>query len=234
MAVMIHSTGPTAVFVSSTIRRDVPVGNSPPGTVTVSPPQLLGWCERSPEVVIEHQVTPLYNTLGGVELPYMYYPQGSEAVITCTFTRWNDYIATVIENLLRGTTVLEQSFPVHRGALAIAMFYTMAAFGNPAHRTADVFPFVRVIGITRHELGTMGEKLTIVFAAQRVHIAVRPSFAIDFGVGGGQGILNQRLQNPTLDFGEMSLGGCGGLNDSLGGGLTLGMFLTLPLTFEGL
>jgi hypothetical protein len=234
MAVMIHSTGPAAVFISGTIRNDAPVGNVQPGTVTITPPQLFGWCERSPEIVIEHQVTPLYNTLGGVELPYMYYPQGSEAVITCTFTRWNDYLATVIENLLRGTTVLEQSFPVHRGALAIAMYYTMAAVGDPAHRTVDVFPFVRVVGITRHELGTMGEKLTVVFAAQRVHIHIRPYFGLDFGEGGVPAILDPKLASPTLGFGEMSLGGCGGLGDMVGRNLTLGMFLTLPLTFEGL
>jgi hypothetical protein len=114
------------------------------------------------------------------------------------------------------------------------MFYTMAAVGDPAHRTADVFPFVRVVGVTRHELGTMGGKLTMVFAAQRVHIPVRPHFAIDFGVGGGQGILDQKLQTPTLGFGEMALGGCGGLPEAMSGNLTLGMFITLPLTFEGL
>jgi hypothetical protein len=233
MAVMIHSTGPTAVFVSGTVRQDAP-GNAQ-GTVTVTPPQLLGWCERSPEVIIEHQVTPLYNTLGGVELPYMYYPQGSEAIITCTFTRWNDFLVAVMENLIRGTTVLEHSFPTHRGAFAVAMFYTMAAVGDPAHRTADVFPFVRLVGVTRHELGTMGEKLTMTFAAQRVHVGVRPHFAIvDFGSGGGQGILDQKLQTPTIGFGEMSLGGCGGLGEDMGGNMVISMFLTLPLTFEGL
>jgi hypothetical protein len=114
------------------------------------------------------------------------------------------------------------------------MFYTMAAVGDPAHRTADVFPFVRLVGVTRHELGTMGEKLTMTFAAQRVHVAVRGHFALDFGGGGGQGILDPQLQNPTLMFGEMSLGGAGGLGEFMGGNMTLGMFLTLPLTFEGL
>ena len=225
MPVVVHSTGPAAVFVTAVKREN-------DGRIIINgQPYILGWCERSPEIVIENHATPLYNTLGGVELPYTYFPQGSEAVITCTFTRWNDFIASTLENVLRDTLVLEHSLFTHLSSIGIGILYTYAAaaFGSGLsfHRAVDVFPLVRLVDIVRNEQGGMGEKITMVFAAQRVHVATRSHFLWDLQQ---MPYLNQ-LTGAITGFGEMSTGGGGGSADHLGDAITAGMFAVWPQIF---
>lgn len=165
----IQSSGPAAIMLG------FPLG-APNGVFAVGPLYLFGWCERSPVISMISAAAPLYNTLGGVELPYAYSFQGSEYEITCTFTRWNPFVADWLREAYSSHNVESYAGFFQTGAFAvsIAIFYPVASvFMSAFHRIMDFFPIVRVARMVPHDLGNQGEKLEVVFHGMRMHLTSR-------------------------------------------------------------
>jgi hypothetical protein len=202
MPTAVYSSGPAAIIVGQSRGYGIyqfgtpgiyPQGNFPQA------PSILGWCERSPQLDVSGAYTPLFNTLGGVELPYTYLYQGTEGQITCTMTKWDDYVLHLIENLyVLGQPVVYQSIPMQFRALYVIVLYPMwAAAGDivppSPHAWIDVYPLCRVARIEKRDQGTMPAKVTVVFHAMRGHVYPSPAKAavsynmgaMDLGAHGG-------------------------------------------------
>lgn len=176
----IYSTGPAAVIVG------FGTYNMALGQIIHTNFSLLGWAERSPVINQVCATTPLFNTLGGVELPYAYMPQGSEFEITVTLTRWNDILLSLLRNAYSdsGAAFYSTYFIFGDLVFGLYIYYPMIALANPVpntvHRHADYFPVTRVARVTLHDMGSQPEKVDVTFHAMRGHIApTQPTTPLD-------------------------------------------------------
>ncbi|MEM4167606.1 MAG: hypothetical protein QXW98_04105 [Candidatus Caldarchaeum sp.] len=163
----IYSTGPAAVIVGFGTY-DMSIGQIVHGSFV-----LLGWAERSPVINQICAATPLFNTLGGVELPYAYMPQGSEFEITVTLTRWNDILLSVLRNAYSdgGTAFYSTYFIFGSLVFGLYIYYPLLHLtNNPVHRHADYFPVTRIARVTLHDMGNQPEKVDVTFHAMRGHL----------------------------------------------------------------
>lgn len=163
----IYSTGPAAVIVWSFI-----YNGSSYSVGGLIPPTLLGWCERSPETHTTVAATPLFNTLGGVELPYMYFWQGSESDIGLTLTRWNDIVLSALIRAHRSNLVVAMS--TYHGAflpLGLAIVYPlMIRTDDTSSAWGEIFPAVRLARSVEADRGAYPRRVTVLFHAFRLHL----------------------------------------------------------------
>ena len=184
MAIRVHSSGPAAVFV-----QQLAYTTSGTFAFATNTENLLGWCEVSPRITYSSMVAPLFNTLGGVELPYEYYPQSSVAMIECTLTRWREPLLAVLENIgTFQTKVASYTLPSPASVgLGVFIVYPLKGSLNPTNfRPCNIFPNCIVMRVVRDKLFTGGESVTVVFKSVPIHLAgfpfgTHPSFMLGSG-----------------------------------------------------
>lgn len=62
----------------------------------------LGTCEGAPEIQIQGEFEPIYNDLGGTQLPIDRIWEGEEALVNMILTRWNQDVLEDIMGVLTG------------------------------------------------------------------------------------------------------------------------------------
>ncbi len=112
-------TGPGHIFIANN------VGGSP---------QYLGTAETSPEIEINPEETPYFNSIFSTKIPMDWCDQGEQAFTTIDLNRWDETIYRQI--------VSRPRFNGTRGSYAIGDFGTLVAFENYAFQVWIQFPNV--------------------------------------------------------------------------------------------
>ena len=179
------SSGPALVWVGSSITENgALVFNYTP----------LGWCEVSPEVVVEAAHARVFNALGGVQVEYFNFIQGAEGQIACTFTKWDDSLLSALKHyFVTQIPVPRMSVPYNRWGVCVAIFMPVAYSVNTnkdvvwPHPSLMLFPTCRVAEVREHDMTTGPSRVTVVFHAMRSHAKVRNQQGLDESGGFGLG-----------------------------------------------